>query len=77
MELSVAMGYICQRQRVTESDSNPKLPEKEGGGKKKICKLSAEQKRNHLENYVDSPLCRRRQLILCSKAGSEVKRGWS
>ncbi len=31
MERSVAMGYICQRQRVTESDSNPQLFLKEGG----------------------------------------------
>lgn len=37
--------------------------------------LPAEQKRNHFGNYVDSPLCRERQLILCSKAGSQVKRG--
>lgn len=42
----------------------------------KIFKLPVEQKRNHFENYVDSPLCKERQLILCSKAGSQVKRGW-
>lgn len=35
----------------------------------------AEQKRDRFGNYVDSPLCRERQLILCFKAGSQVKRG--
>lgn len=44
--------------------------------RRKIFKLPVEQKRNHFENYVDSPLCKERQLILCSKAGSQVKRGW-
>lgn len=33
------------------------------------------KKKNHLQNYVDSPLCRERQLISCSKAGSWVKSG--
>ena len=27
METRVAMGHSCQQRRVTESDSNPRLPE--------------------------------------------------
>lgn len=71
MEPAVARGLGCQRQTLAESDSRRKS--QEGGSQ--IFKPPVEKKKNHLQNYVDSPLCRERQLISCSKAGSWVKRG--
>lgn len=67
MEPSVARGCRCQRQTVAERLE----------GRSQIFETPVEKKKNHLQNYVDSPLCRERQLISCSKAGSWVKNGAS
>lgn len=67
MEPAAAMGHSCQRRALTESESNPRLPEKRQ--EKKIFKPPAEQKRNRFENYVDSPLCRGASTHLVLQSG--------
>lgn len=69
MEPCVARGRRCQRQTVAKSDSRRK--------RSQSFKLFSVEKKNHLQNYVDSPLCREHQLISCSRAGSWVPRGRS
>lgn len=65
----VLLWAIAVSSRVSERCSNIRFPLKKRG--------PAEVKRNHFKNYVDSPLCRDRRLILCSNASSEVNRGWA
>lgn len=75
MELAAATGHGCQRRALTESESNPRLPEKRRGEKILSCLWS--RRGITLRMMLTVHFAGVRQLILCYRAGSQVKKDWS